>query len=58
MHVSLTGSARIIGAPGIAGLFLLTFDLLWFAAVWVVVAVVVVVNRRQLSQQPLRERVG
>lgn len=58
MHVSLTGSARIIGAPGIAGLPLLTFDLLWFAAVWVVVAVVVVVNRRQLSQQPLRERVG
>jgi membrane protease YdiL (CAAX protease family) len=58
MHVSLTGSARIIGAPGIAGLSLLTFDLLWFAAVWVVVAVVAVVSRRQLSRQPLRERVG
>ncbi|HLW54423.1 MAG TPA: CPBP family intramembrane glutamic endopeptidase [Candidatus Angelobacter sp.] len=58
MHVSLTGSARIIGAPGIAGLPFLTFDLLWFSAVWVVIVIVAVVNRRQLSRPPLRERVG
>jgi membrane protease YdiL (CAAX protease family) len=52
MHVSLTGSARIIGAPGIAGAPLLTFDLLWFAAVWVIVAAVAAANRGQLSPQP------
>jgi len=49
MHVSLTGSARIIGAPGIAGLPLLTFDLIWFAAVWAVVAVVAVADGAALA---------
>jgi uncharacterized protein len=38
MHVSLTASARIVGAPEIAGLSLLTSDLAWFAAVWAVIA--------------------
>jgi CAAX protease family protein len=52
MHVSLTGSARIIGAPGIAGVPLLTFDLLWFAAGWVIVAAVAAANRGRLSPQP------
>jgi membrane protease YdiL (CAAX protease family) len=56
MHVSLTGSARIVGAPGIAGVPLLTFDLIWFAAVWAVVAAVAVANRGRLSPQPLRRQ--
>jgi len=56
MHVSLTGSARIIGAPGIAGVPLLTFDLTWFAAVWAVVAAVAVANGGRLSPQPLRRQ--
>ena len=56
MHVSLTGSARIIGAPGIAGVPLLTFDLLWFAAVWAVVATVAVANGGRLSPQPFRRQ--
>ena len=38
MHVSLTASARILGAPELAGLSLLTSDLAWFAAVWAVIA--------------------
>jgi membrane protease YdiL (CAAX protease family) len=54
MHVGLTGSARIIGAPGIAGVPLLTFDSVWFAAAWVVIATIAVVNR--LSLQPLRRQ--
>lgn len=58
MHVSLTASARIIGAPGLVGVPLLTFDLIWFAAVWVVIAAVAVATRGQLLQQPLRRRVA
>ena len=57
MHVSLTASARIIGAMGLAGMPLLTFDLLWFVAVWVVVGAVAVANRGRLSHQPLWGRV-
>jgi CAAX protease family protein len=56
MHVSLTASARILTVPGIAGATLLTFDLVWFAAVWVVVAAILVANSRQLSRQPLTKR--
>ena len=40
MHVSLTASARIIGAPGIAGPSLLLSDLTWFAAVWALIAAI------------------
>jgi len=51
MHVSLTASVRIISPLAIAGASLLTFDLVWFAAVWVVVAAVAMANGGQLSQQ-------
>ena len=56
MHFSLTGSARIIGAPGIAGVPLLTFDLLWCAAVWALVATVAVANQGRLAPQPLKRQ--
>ena len=56
MHVSLTASARIIGAPGIAGLPLLTFDLVWFAAVWTLIAVIAMA--KPFSGQSLRNRVA
>ena len=56
MHVSLTASARIIGAAGLAGLSLLLSDLMWFAAVWAVVAVIAVTNGRTLPQQPLQRQ--
>jgi membrane protease YdiL (CAAX protease family) len=58
MHVSLTASARVIGVPGLAGLPLLTSDLVWFTAVWVVVAAVAVANGGQLSREPLQRRVA
>jgi membrane protease YdiL (CAAX protease family) len=56
MHVSLTASARIIGAARIAGLPLLLSDLVWFAAVWAVVAVIAMTNGWTLSQQPLERQ--
>ena len=51
MHVSLTASVRIISPLAISGASLLTFDLVWFAAVWVVVAAVAVAGGGQLSRQ-------
>ena len=56
MHGSLTASARILMPPGATGLTLLTFDLVWVAALCVVVAAVAMANGRQLSRQPLRRR--
>jgi len=53
MHFSLTASSRILIPLGIAGGELIVFDLVWAAALWLIVAVVVVANRRQLTQQPL-----
>lgn len=58
MHLSLTASARILGAQGIAGVPLLTFDLVWAAALWLVVAAVAVGGGGYLSRQPLRRRVA
>jgi len=60
MHLSLTASSRILSVPAIqaGGVPLLTFDLVWAATVWVVVAAVAVANRGQLSRQPLPRRVA
>ena len=58
MHVSLTASARIIGAPGLVGVHLMMFDLAWFAAVWIVLAAVAVANRGHFWRQPLRTQVA
>ncbi len=61
MHMGLTASARILnplGFAGIAGIPLLTFDLVWAAAVWIVVAAVAVASGGQLSRQPPRRRVA
>jgi uncharacterized protein len=55
MHTSLTASTLILGA-GIAGVPLVTFDLIWAAVLWAVVAAVAVANGGKLSQQPLRRR--
>ena len=55
MHTSLTASSLILGA-GVVGIPLLTFDLIWAAMLWVVVAVVAASNRRHLSRQPASRR--
>jgi hypothetical protein len=56
MHGSLTASARILMPSGIAGVPLLTFDLVWVAALCVVIAAIAVANSRRLSRQPLWSR--
>lgn len=50
MHTSLTASAWIISPLVISGVGLLTFDLVWFAVLWVIVAAVSVANGRQLAR--------
>jgi membrane protease YdiL (CAAX protease family) len=54
MHASLTASTFILGPLAISGVDLLVYDYALAAAMWVVVAAVAVVNRGQLSRQPLR----
>jgi membrane protease YdiL (CAAX protease family) len=58
MHGSLTASARIPIPPGTAGVRLLTFDLVWVAALGVVIAAVAVANSGQLSRRPLQRRMA
>jgi hypothetical protein len=54
MHLSLTASSRILIPLGVVGGTLLTFDLIWAAVTWLIVAVVAVASGRQLSRQPVR----
>ena len=58
MHGSLTASARILMPPGTTGVRLLTFDLVWVAALSVVIAAVAFSNREQLSRRPLQRRMA
>ena len=58
MHASLTASMLILGPLAISGGTLLTYELVFAAALWVVVAAVAVADRRHLSRQPLRKRVA
>ena len=56
MHASLTASTLFILAPQATGMALVTYYLVLAAVLWVVVAAVAVVNRGQLSRQPLPRR--
>jgi len=53
MHVSLTASIRIFTPVGNGGVPLFIYDFVLAAALWVVVAAVVVANGEQLSRQSL-----
>ncbi len=57
MHASLTASSLILG-PGVAGVHLVTFDLVWAAALWAVVAAVALAQGGHLSRQAPRSRVA
>jgi uncharacterized protein len=57
MHASLSASMLILQPLAIAGVPLLTYILVFGAAMWVVVGVVAVANGGHLSRQPLRGRV-
>ena len=56
MHASLTASTLIVAPLAISGIVLLTYQLVWAAALWVVVGAVAVATRGHLSRQPLRRR--
>ena len=57
MHMSLTTSSLILGA-GVAGVPLVTFDLIWAAVLWAVVAAVAVAQGGHLSREAPRRRVA
>jgi hypothetical protein len=52
MHASLSASMLILQPLAIAGVPLLTYILVFGATMWVVVAVVAVVNHGHLTRQP------
>lgn len=54
MHASLTATTRIISPLSIAGGPLITCDVVWAAAVWLVVAAIAAFNAGLLSRQPLQ----
>jgi membrane protease YdiL (CAAX protease family) len=56
MHASLTASTLILGPLAISGVSLLIYGLVSAAALWAVVAAVVMANRGQFSRQPLRKQ--
>lgn len=56
MHTSLTASSLIFGPLAISGVPLFIYGFLSAAVMWVIVAVVAVANRGQLSRQPLGRR--
>ncbi|HET7271434.1 MAG TPA: CPBP family intramembrane glutamic endopeptidase [Rubrobacter sp.] len=56
MHASLTFSTLSVAPLVISGVALLTYQLVFTAALWVVVAVVALANHGHLSRQQLRRR--
>ena len=56
MHAGLTASSRILSPPAISGGPLLTLDLVWAAAMWTLVAAVVVAGGGRLARRPLTRR--
>jgi uncharacterized protein len=59
MHASLTASTLIVAPLAISGMGLLTYQLVWAAAMWIVVGAVAVAQGGHLSRQPpLRRRVA
>jgi membrane protein implicated in regulation of membrane protease activity len=58
MHASLTASTLILGPLAISGVSLLIYGLVSAAALWAVVAAVVMANRGQFSREPLQKPVA
>lgn len=52
MHLSLTATSRIIYPVSISGGPLITDDLVWATAVWLIIAAVAAANSGRLSRQP------
>jgi membrane protease YdiL (CAAX protease family) len=58
MHVPIVVSQFVLRSSGMSGVAHFINLLLWDAALWIIAAVVVVVNGRLLSQQSLQRRVA
>jgi uncharacterized protein len=58
MHVPIDFGGLVLISPAMSGVPVVAFDLVFAAALWVVVAVLAVANCGQLSRQPLRRRPG
>lgn len=61
MHASLTATTRIISPISLAGGPLITSDLIWSTAVWLIIATIAATNVGKLARQPqpaLRSRVA
>jgi uncharacterized protein len=58
MHASLTASTLIVAPLAMSGVTLLTYQLVWSAAMWIVVGAVALAQGGHLSRQPLRRRVA
>lgn len=56
MHASLMASLSALVPTELTGTTLLTWILTWAAALWVIVAVVAMSNRRRFSRQPAQRR--
>jgi len=57
MHTSLTASSLILG-PGVAGAPLVTFDLVWAAALWAAIGALALAQGGHLSRGAPRRRVA
>ena len=58
MHGSLTATQLILMPSQASGMTLLTSILAWAAALWIVVALIAVASRWQISRQPLRRQMA
>jgi hypothetical protein len=58
MHVSLTASTLILQPLDVAGMRVLTDDLVLAAVLWLLISALAMLNGRQLSRPPLRPRVA
>jgi len=59
MHMSLTANTVFILNPVATGMALVTWTLVWAAALWIVVGVLAIASHGHLSRQsPLRRRVA
>jgi hypothetical protein len=58
MHGSLTATQLIFMLLPAPGMFLLTSILAWAAALWIVVAMIAVASRWQISRPPLRRHLA
>jgi membrane protease YdiL (CAAX protease family) len=58
MHLSFTASLLVLNPLGISGVALMTYSFALAAAVWIVVAAVVVASHGHVTRQPRRMRVA